>query len=158
MFVRHVAPRDQPVGPPPQRAADLLVGTDHHEHERTGAAKFGHQASIATERDDCGVDSLVDAYFDVATTDERHQQIDRDRAVADLIAHPANRRTQPVGGDPAQRPQATGLRDGDRQIDERRAQLMTESTVVVTTLSSKRLSISPMRSPQAQSSALRFQQ
>src|SRR5262249_10921662 len=31
------------------------------------------------------------------------------------------------------------------QIDERRAQLITESTVVVTTLSSNRLSIKPMR-------------
>ena len=47
------------------------------------------------------------------------------------------------------------------QIEERRAQLMTESTVVVTTLSSKRLSIRPMGFPpgaQAQSRALRFQQ
>src|SRR5512135_512450 len=33
------------------------------------------------------------------------------------------------------------------QIEERRAQLMTESTVVVTTLSPKRLSTRPMRSP-----------
>src|ERR1700704_3176986 len=31
------------------------------------------------------------------------------------------------------------------QIEERRAQLMTESTVVVTTLSSKRVSISPIQ-------------
>ena len=45
-----------------------------------------------------------------------------------------------------------------RQIDDRRAQLMTESTVVVRTLSSKRLSTSPIFSVSsyAQSSALRF--
>src|SRR5262250_313570 len=35
------------------------------------------------------------------------------------------------------------------QIEERRAQLMTESTVVVSTLSPKRLSTRPMRLPRA---------
>ena len=42
------------------------------------------------------------------------------------------------------------------QIEDRRAQLMTESTVVVRTLSSNRLSTIPMTG-HAQSSARRFQ-
>src|SRR5215510_14485299 len=42
------------------------------------------------------------------------------------------------------------------QIDERRAQLMTESTVVVAMLSSKRLSINPLRVPRALSPVQRL--
>jgi hypothetical protein len=82
---------DQPVGAPLQRAADLIVGADHDEHEDPGILEFGHQASISTERDDRGVDPLVDAHLDVAVTNERHQQVDGDCAVARLVAHPANR-------------------------------------------------------------------
>jgi hypothetical protein len=82
---------DQPVGTPPKRAAHLVVGADHDEHENPSVPEFGHQALIAAERDDPDVDSLFDAHVDVAATNERHQQVDGDRPVAHLVAHPANR-------------------------------------------------------------------
>jgi hypothetical protein len=112
---------DQAVRPAGDRPACLLVGADHHEYEHTMLGEPLQQSPIHPKSDDGHIDSRLETRLDMAAADERHQQVDRHRALRGGVTHLADRRAQVGRREQPERAKAPRSSDGSGQLRARQA-------------------------------------
>jgi hypothetical protein len=137
---------DQTVCAPIDCLSRLTFGTNHHEDEDSGVAQVLDNAAIAAERHHHNLDALIDAYRDVATTGEVHQQVHRDSAPRGLSANVIDRRSQLTRPRQPQGAQATrlGYRCGQRPAGETTAHPgLTDRDIEAKSISDVQLSYPP---------------